>query len=114
CLVDLKSAAYGRGTPDAFGKSAAAYDYPMQAWWYRHVYQLITGRLLPFYTITVETQAPYFVTVGEYSAADLAVGEERARAAIAEYAERESSGNWAPNPVIHTFDLPGWYGRQTA
>lgn len=111
CIVDLKTAAYGSGTPDAFGRSAASYDYPMQAWWYRYVFFLITGRWLPFYTITVETQPPYFVTVGEYHNADLDVGEERARAAIAEYAERQSAGAWAPNAVIHLFALPGWYGR---
>ncbi|MER7070946.1 PD-(D/E)XK nuclease-like domain-containing protein [Terrabacter sp. NPDC000476] len=111
CICDLKTAAYGRGTPDAFGKSAAAYDYPVQAWWYRYVFFLITGRWVPFYTITVETQAPYFVTVGQYSDFDLATGEERGRTAIREYAERRSTGLWTLNPVIHTFDLPGWYGR---
>lgn len=111
CIVDLKTAAYGSGTPDAFGRSAASYDYPMQAWWYRYVYWLITGRWLPFYTITVETQPPYFVTVGQYHDADLATGEEHGRAAITEYADRQSSGIWTPNVVIHTFDLPGWYGR---
>lgn len=114
CLVDLKSAAYGKGTPDGFGKSAASYDYPMQAWWYRHVYWLITERWLPFYTITVETDPPHFVTVGQYSEHDLAIGEERGRAAIAEYAERQASGRWDPEPIIHTFDLPPWYGRQSA
>lgn len=114
CLVDVKTAAYGRGTPDVFGKSAAEYDYPMQAWWYRYIYFLITGRWLPFYTITVELEAPYFVTVGQYGDADLAEGEERARAAIAEYAERESAQSWTAEPVMHTFTLPGWYaGRRT-
>ena len=113
CLVDVKTAAYGRGTPDAFGRSAAEYDYPMQAWWYRYVFYLITGRWLPFYTITVEMDPPYFVTVGEYDDADMEAGEQRARRAIDEYAERESSGDWQPAPVIHTFTLPGWYaGRR--
>jgi hypothetical protein len=82
----------------------------MQAWWYRHVYFLITGRLLPFYTITVETDRPYFVTVGQYDEADLAKGEERARTAIAAYAEGESNG-WPHESRIVTFNLPGWYGR---
>lgn len=111
CIADVKTAAYGRGTPDAFGRPAAEYDYPMQAWWYRYVYYLNTGRWLPFYTITVETDPPYFVTVGQYDDADMATGESRARRAIAEYAERQSADDWTPAPVIHTFDLPGWYGR---
>lgn len=111
CLVDLKTADYGRGTEDVFGSSAASYDYPIQAWWYRYVYFLITGRWLPFYTITVETDPPHFVTVGQYDPADLAIGEDRAREAIAAYAEGESN-DWPHEQLITTFTLPGYYGRR--
>jgi hypothetical protein len=113
CIVDLKTAAYGRGTEDVFGSSAASYDYPLQAWWYRYVYFLVAGRWLPFYTITVETEPPYFVTVGQYDEHDLAIGEDRAREAIAAFAEGESN-DWPRENTIVTFTLPGWYGRRTA
>jgi hypothetical protein len=113
-LVDLKTAAYGRGTPDAFGRAAASYDYPIQAWFYPYVWWLITGVWRELITITVETEPPYFVTVGRYSTADLAVGESRMRRAMQIFAERESSGDWTDPPEIVTFDLPPWYARQSA
>lgn len=111
CLVDLKTAAYGRGTEDAFGKSAASYDYPMQAAHYIDGWRALTGEDLPFLTVTVETEAPHFVTVGYYQPEDIEAGRERMRAARLEYAERESSGRWADAPEIVPFELPGWYGR---
>lgn len=110
-IVDLKSAAYGRGTADVFGKSAASFDYPMQAAHYRNVWHLVTGEWLPFVTITVEIDPPHFVTVGYYRDDDLAVGAEKMRRACHIYAERESSGQWEDDPEIVAFDLPGWYGR---
>ena len=110
-LVDLKTAAYGRGTSDAFGSSAASFDYPMQAAHYIDGWEILTGDRLPFLTVTVELDPPYLVTVGQYDEADLRVGRSRMRAALEEYAERESSGRWVDEPTIHTFTLPGWYGR---
>jgi hypothetical protein len=111
CIVDLKTAGYGRGTVDAFGRSAASFDYPMQAAHYSDGWRVLTGQDLPFLTITVEVDPPYFVTVGYYTPEDLAVGRERMRAALAEYAERESAGRWDEDPQIVPFELPGWYGR---
>jgi hypothetical protein len=110
-LVDLKTTGYGRGTPDAFGRSAASYDYPIQAWFYPYVWWLNTGVWLEMLTITVETEPPYFVTVGRYSPEDLAAGEARMRRAMQVFAERESSGVWDDDPEIVTFDLPTWYQR---
>lgn len=111
-IIDLKTAAYGRGTPDAFGRSAAEYDYPLQAAWYQHVWHLATGELLPFVTITVETDPPYFVTVGQYAEEDMAAGYARMRQAIDLYAELESSVGYDPPAEIVTFELPPWYGRR--
>jgi hypothetical protein len=112
-IVDLKTTAYGRGTPDAFGRSAAEYDYPLQAAFYQYVWRLATGELLPFVTITVETEPPYFVTVGQYDPEDMATGYARMRQAIDLYSELESSGNYDPPATdIVTFELPPWYGRR--
>ena len=109
-LYDLKTAGYGRGTEDAFGRSAAAYDYPMQAAHYIDGWKALTGIELPFTTITVETDEPYLVTVGRYTDFDLEVGRERMRRALIAYAEGERTG-WAYEPVITDFTLPGWYGQ---
>ena len=111
-IIDLKTAAYGRGTPDVFGRSAAEYDYPLQAAWYQYVWHLATGELLPFVTITVEIDPPFFVTVGQYYAEDLATGYDRMRQAIDLYADLESSGGYDPPAEIVTFELPPWYGRR--
>ena len=110
-LVDVKTADYGRGTADAFGRSAASYDYPLQAAWYQYVWRLLTGELLPFVTVTVETDPPHFVTVGQYDPDDLATGYDRMRQAINKYADLESNGGYEPPTEIVTFALPGWYGR---
>lgn len=111
-LVDLKTAREQAGTPAAFGRQAATYDYPMQAWCYSWGWHTLTGVWPRFLTIAVETEPPYIVTVGQYSAADLAAGEARMRRALAEYAERESSGDWTTPAAIHTFAVPGWYGAR--
>jgi hypothetical protein len=111
-LVDLKTVGrYGDAVPAKFGRSAASFDYPMQAAFYSDGYYALTGVRLPFLTIAVELDPPHFVTVGWYSDDDLEIGRERMRQALAIYAERESSGVWADPPEIQTIPLPGYYGR---
>ena len=110
-LVDLKSTRYGSSVPSEFGRSAASFDYPMQAAHYRQGWHALTGDWLEFLTIAVETEAPYVVSVGRYTDDDLAIGADRMRQARLIYAERQSSGQWTDDPQIATFHLPGWYGR---
>lgn len=110
-LVDLKTTRYGGSDPGAFGRSAASYEYPMQAAHYIDGWAALTGQVLPFVSVVVEVEPPHLVTVGQYSADDIDAGRERMRYARAEFAARESSGQWADDPQIITFPIPAWYGR---
>lgn len=111
-LVDLKTTTYGRGDLDVFGRSAASYDYPMQAAVYSDGWEALTGVRLPFVTVVVEVDPPYMITVGQYDDDDLDAGRARWRTALSVYAERESSGVWDdPLTDIPTIPVPAWYAR---
>lgn len=111
-LVDLKTTTYGRGDLDVFGRSAASYDYPMQAAVYSDGWEALTGVRLPFVTVVVEVDPPYMITVGQYDDEDLDAGRARWRTALSVYAERESSGVWDdPLTDIPTIPVPAWYAR---
>lgn len=112
-IVDVKTAGrYGGSELGTFGRQAATLDYPMSAAHYVAGYAALTGDTLPFITITVEVEAPHFITVSQYDEADLLVGHERMREAIAEFARRTESGVWSDPPQIETVPVPGWYARQ--
>ena len=114
-LVDVKTVGrYGGADPAAFGRQCATLDYPMQAAHYVDGWEAVTGELLPFVHIVVETEEPNFVTVGQLPDHAIEAGRARMRAGIIEYAYRESS---AVAPVfdyaseIVDIPVPGWYGR---
>jgi len=112
-IVDLKTVSrYGGSELETFGRQAASLDYPMSAANYVAGYAALTGETLPFITVTVEVEAPHFITVSQYDETDLLAGHERMRAAIAEYAKRSESGQWVDPPEIETVPVPAWYGRQ--
>ncbi|HEY1178255.1 MAG TPA: PD-(D/E)XK nuclease-like domain-containing protein [Phytomonospora sp.] len=111
-IVDLKTVGrYGGSELDTFGRQAASLDYPMSAANYVAGVAALTGRTLPFITITVEVEEPYFIQVSQYDEQDLLIGHERMRAAVAEFKKRTESGVWADPPEIDTVPLPAWYGR---
>ena len=111
-IVDVKTvSSYGGCEPAAFARAAAGFDYPMQAAAYTEGYEAVTGRLLDFVTIAVEMEPPHFVSVTRYPASAVAAGAEKWHRALAVYAARESSGEWADPPAITTLPIPAWYGR---
>lgn len=111
-IVDLKTVGrYGGSELGAFGRQAANLDYPMSAANYVAGVAALTGETLPFITVTVEVEPPYFIEVTQYDEADLLTGHERMRAAVAEYAARTESGVWSDPPEIRTVPIPAWYGR---
>jgi len=114
-LVDVKTVGrYGGADPAAFGRQCATLDYPMQAAHYVDGWEAVTGELLPFVHIVVETEEPNFVTVGQLPDHAIEAGRARMRAALIEYADRESSGDWPefdyPTEIVD-IPVPGWYGR---
>lgn len=109
-LVDLKTVSrYGSSEPRTFGRQAASLDYPMSAAHYSDGWHALTGVALPFVTVTVELEPPYFITVGTYHAADLDAGRARMARAKTEFATREASGQWADEPQVVTIPVPEWY-----
>lgn len=112
-IVDLKTAGREGGSlPGPFARQSAQLDYPMSAANYIDGYAALTGVVLPFLTVTVETEAPYWVRVSEYKPADLDKGRDRMAAATAEYAEREAQWDgWSETPTVEVLDVPHWYGR---
>lgn len=113
-IVDLKTVGrYGGSELGMFGRQAANLDYPMSAANYVAGVAALTGETLPFITVTVEVEPPYFITVGVYDEADLLEGHGRMREAIEEFARRSESGVWIDPPQIETIPIPGWYaGRR--
>lgn len=110
-IVDVKTTTYGGSDPDAFARSAANFDYPLQAAHYIDGVEAITGQRLPFLYVVVEKEPPYFVRVHQLTADDMEIGRDRARTARQLFAEYESNGYPAVGAVIETIHLPGWYGR---
>ncbi len=110
-LVDLKTTRYGGTVPDEFGRSAAKFDYPMQGAVYTEGWQTVTGEQLPFITVAVEVEPPYLVHVGFYTDEDIAAGRAKWRRALAEYADRESSGDWSRPLEVQPIPVPPWYAH---
>lgn len=113
-IVDLKTCGrYGGSELSTFGRQAASLDYPMSAANYVAGVAALTGETLPFITVTVEVEPPYFITVSTYHDEDLLEGHRRMREAIEEYARRSESGQWVDPPEIEAVPIPGWYaGRR--
>lgn len=114
-LVDVKTVGrYGGADPAAFGRQCATLDYPMQAAHYVDGWEAVTGELLPFVHLIVETEPPHFVTVGQLPDHVIEAGRAKMRGALTEYAERESAGDWPefdyPTEIVD-IPVPGWYGR---
>ncbi|NUP32068.1 MAG: hypothetical protein HOU01_10165 [Streptomycetaceae bacterium] len=111
-IVDVKTVGrYGGSELNTFGRQAANLDYPMSAANYVAGVAALTGETLPFLTITVEVEPPYFIEVTRYDEEDLLTGHKRMHAAIAEFAKRTESGVWTDPPEIRPVPVPAWYGR---
>ena len=108
-IVDLKTARYGAGTADAFGRYAANYNYPLPAAVYTEAVEDLTGKTLPFITVTVETSPPYIVRAYQYTDGDLDAGRAQWRQALDEYAARTKSGDWGGPAGVELIALPAWY-----
>lgn len=108
-IVDLKTARYGSGTADAFGRYAASYNYPLPAAVYVEAVETLVGKTLPFVTVTVETEPPYLVRAYRYTDADLDQGRAQWHEALREYAKRDAANDWTVPAEIDLIALPAWY-----
>lgn len=107
-LVDYKTSRDAE--PRGFAKSAAEYRYHQQAAWYLAGARDQEIAYDPrFVFLAQEKTPPYLVSVHEYTAEDLRIGEEWNRRAIDIYAECKAADIWpAYGDHIHTMRLPNW------
>jgi hypothetical protein len=104
----------GMARVGAFGRRAAALDYPMQAAHYRAGWREVTGQDLPMAFIIAETEPPHLVIVGFLPHWAEEVGRARMDAALADFARRESEDDWPTSDYPETFvefDVPPYYER---
>ena len=105
-LYDLKTTSK---PIDQFAKAAFGYGYHIQAGWYRMVAQAVTGKDMPFRFIVTETVAPWrtveFIPDSDFTA----LGDAKAREALAIIAACTKSGEW-PETISPTctLSLPKW------
>lgn len=105
-LVDLKTSA-GKASPDAFSMTVFKYGYDLQGSTYQEVYELITGERLPFKFVTVETRAPYLVSVGTLNDEYLEMGRAKSMKARRKYAACMEAGHWPGYPSgVHVIEPP--------
>jgi hypothetical protein len=107
-LVDLKTT--GRSAaPDAFTKAVVDYGYDLQATWYAHGFEAITGQPATFTFIVVEKDAPHLVAVHTLDEVFQERGERLRRNAIDTYAACVAADTWpAHGDEIHILTPPRW------
>lgn len=106
-IVDLKTM---RDTSErGFRRAVWDHRYYMQAAWYRRGVEHLTGELLPYLIVGVETEPPYLVRVKRISEDYLAVGEAHMDEAISTYLHCTETGQWPGHPEgIETLTPPPW------
>lgn len=107
-LVDLKTTR--DGSPRAFQRSAMTLGYDVQELFYRHVYELATGRKpRGFLFVTVESYAPHLVDVHRGDDEWQTLGYYQMRRAIDRYKKARDTGEWPGRPpIINELAPPAW------
>jgi hypothetical protein len=108
--VDVKTTG-GSAHPTEFARTAAKFEYVMQA---RHYLDGIKACGLDddpaFVLVVVETSAPHLVSLHEFSEDDLQIASEKIAEAVNIYRGCMESGIWPGySPDIETIEMPAWY-----
>jgi hypothetical protein len=105
-IVDLKTVQ--SASPDEFAKSAANFGYHIQQAHYQAGLKAVTGEDYAFAFVLVEKSAPYFASVVELHADDVARGADLAERSIRIYNECQASGKWPAYESSAPIELPRW------
>lgn len=105
-IVDLKTVQ--SAAPDEFAKSAANFGYHIQQAHYQAGLKAVTGEDFVFLFVLVEKQAPYFASVVELHADDVARGAEMVERSIRIFNECQASGKWPAYESSTPIELPRW------
>lgn len=109
-LVDVKTTG-GSAHPSEFARTAAKFEYGMQA---RHYMNGVKACGLdddPEYVlIVVETSKPHLVSLVEFTEDDLQIAADKIADAVNIYRGCVESGIWPGySPDIETIEMPAWY-----
>ena len=98
-LWDIKTTVPGEATPAGMLKSIRSYRYNLQAYWYRLVYELATGRRpLGFRFLFVEKEAPFSWAIAEVGPELMSYAVSDFEKAITLYKECSATGVWPSYP----------------
>jgi len=98
-LWDIKTTGLGEATAAGMLKSIRSYRYALQAYWYRLVYELATGkRPLGFRFLFVEKEPPFATAVCEIGPELMSWAVSDFEKAVNLYRECSASGVWPAYP----------------
>jgi exodeoxyribonuclease VIII len=106
-LWDIKTTGLGEATPAGMLKSIRSYKYALQAYWYRLVYELATGRRpLGFRFLFVEKEPPFACAIAEIGPDLMSYAISDFEKAITLYKDCTASGVWPSYPEeIQVIDI---------
>jgi hypothetical protein len=106
-LWDIKTTGAGEATPAGMLKSIRSYRYNLQAYWYRLVYELATGRRpLGFRFLFVEKEPPFSWAIAEIGPDLMSYAVSDFEKAITLYKDCTASGVWPSYPEdIQVIDI---------
>jgi exodeoxyribonuclease VIII len=94
-LWDIKTTGAGEATPAGMLKSIRSYRYNLQAYWYRLVYELATGRRpLGFRFLFIEKEPPFSWAIAEIGPDLMSYAVSDFEKAVTLYKECSASGVW--------------------
>jgi len=108
-IVDVKTC--GDASAEGFARAIATLGYDVQAAFYQDGIRALTGRVIPFYFIAVEKEAPHAVAAYQASDEVIRVGRAKYRGALQLLKWCQEHGAWPgyqPNGEIETITLPRW------
>jgi exodeoxyribonuclease VIII len=98
-LWDIKTTGLGEATPAGMLKSIRSYKYALQAYWYRLVYEIATGRRpLGFRFLFVEKEPPFACAIAEIGPDLMSYAISDFEKAITLYKDCTASGVWPSYP----------------
>jgi hypothetical protein len=97
-LGDLKTCGAGMASRGEWPRHAWKLGYQYQVALYSDGWQALTGELLPWLWLCVETSAPHLIGIHRAAEAWLIRGRELYRQALRTWAECEASGEWPGYP----------------
>lgn len=92
-IADVKTTA-GEASETEFAKAFARHGYDVQFGLYDRIYTQITGEVLPFVWVVVETEAPYLTNVFTLDEDFERMGRARAARAVQRYTQARDRNRW--------------------